>query len=535
VPPAFVAIRRRGGGLRLPAWRDAFATRGATWAERGVAAATALFLAATLAFALAPLTANDALVYHLNLPRLYLEAGSTAPVPWNAYSRMPGAMEFLYTFARALGPEATPRLVHWWMGALVLLAAWSLARRVSRETAFVTLAILLATPLMGDPRTVGNIDLAITFYFALALIAAADAPVLAGVFLGFMSGMRYTAMALAAVAAVAGLLRGGRARRRRALAGAGVIAGMSLPWLLRAALRSGNPVYPLVPGVFGGAGWNETLGRQLVAWQRSMGMGRGIAENLLLPWNATIHGQVAAGYRFFDGVIGPWYLALGLLWLAGVRRAAAWERTLFGILAAGGLLWAAGPEQVRFAMPLLVPAALLGATALAGLERTSLRRAVMAVLAIAALAEGGTLAIRAAREAGPVLAGRESREAYLEARIQSYGAIAAANRVLPPGAKLLLVWENRGYYLERPYLADSFFEASQVMDLVRESGSPERLAARLEALGVTHVLFNEPLGRHFAERYDARELDILAAFGERCLAPVGSAAGVGLFEFRRGQ
>jgi hypothetical protein len=183
-------------------------------------------------------------------------------------------------------------------------------------------------------------------------------------------------------------------------------------------------------------------------------------------------------------------------------------------------------------MPLLVPAAALGAGALADLAGRRVQRIGIALLVCGAMLETATLAIRSGREVGPVLTGSQPRDAYLESRVQSYASIAAANRMLPPRARLLLIWENRGYYLERSYLADSFFEASTVMDLARECGSPEAMAARVRALGVTHVLFNDVLGRYFLPRYGDGEREILAGFCRRYLAPVGAAAGVGLFEFR---
>jgi hypothetical protein len=59
---------------------------------------------------------------------------------------------------------------------------------------------------------------------------------------------------------------------------------------------------------------------------------------------------------------------------------------------------------------------------------------------------------------------------------------------LPPDAKLLLLDTNQTFFLEREALADSFFEASQLADWLRDARDPDDVRARLAARGVTHVL-----------------------------------------------
>ena len=59
---------------------------------------------------------------------------------------------------------------------------------------------------------------------------------------------------------------------------------------------------------------------------------------------------------------------------------------------------------------------------------------------------------------------------------------------LPPDARLLLLDANSTFFVPREALADSFFEASQLADWLRDAQTPDEVRARLAARGVTHVL-----------------------------------------------
>jgi hypothetical protein len=72
----------------------------------------ALGLIACLISCLAPLTANDSLVYHLNIPRIYLSEGGMARLPHNAYANMPHNGEILYTMAYAAAGETGAKLFY---------------------------------------------------------------------------------------------------------------------------------------------------------------------------------------------------------------------------------------------------------------------------------------------------------------------------------------------------------------------------------------------------------------------------------------
>jgi hypothetical protein len=492
---AFAVTRRRGGAAPIP--RPA-------WGLRFLAAAALASLPLWL-LALSWSVSWDAGAYHLTLPRLYLAAGGFVPVPGSVYSNWPLSTELLYAAALAIGEHPVAKLLHGVFGLATLWAVWLGARGVRREAAgWIAAALVLASPLVLFEWSVAYVDLAYAFFFCAGLVFVArwrsgedDAHAalwLAGLCGGALTGVKLSGVlgAVALFAAVLGplLARAARGEARGALSDALRFATpvllLWLPWLVKSAAYTGNPVYPLLFDLFGGPDWSGRLSAQFLAWQRSIGMGRGISDTLLLPLRVTLEG--GPDYAHFGGVIGAyWLLALPLAWpgrkLPLVRVA---------MLASGAYfaLWALGSQQARFLIPILPALALGGAIGasegLARLGDVRLRRAGTALLALGAAG----LALHAlsapaarARELLPRLAaGREALRAAALRPIHHFVA------TLPADAKLLLMNTNQGFFLARDYRADSFFEASQIADGLRGVETAEQARDRLVAQGFTHVL-----------------------------------------------
>jgi hypothetical protein len=78
--------------------------------------------------------------------------------------------------------------------------------------------------------------------------------------------------------------------------------------------------------------------------------------------------------------------------------------------------------------------------------------------------------------------------AGFEAQEPSLAVVPALRRLMRPGDRLMLIYENRGFfYRGMDYVFSSWFE---VMQMVHEAESPAAFADQLAALGVTHVLVN---------------------------------------------
>lgn len=552
-------------------------------------------LAVLFLICLLPALAADAAVYHLNLPRRWLEAGGFTPVPYNVYSHWPLNLELLFALAMRLKDAALAKLVHWLFGLATLALLYDFTRRRGDRFGGLLAALLfLANPVVLFDLSVGYVDVGLAFFTLAAFCFLEDALrggrrraprlLLAGIAAGLLAGTKLTGGVAAACLLPGYLLAAGRrdpprlgaAAAQQTAAGApGVTAGapgataggpsatlprpslrptlrelavffllpavaLAAPWLVKSWRDTGNPVYPFLCDWFGGPEWSAALSTQLHDWHRRIGMGRGVADHLLLPFRVVLAG--GPGYEHFDGRLHP--LWLGLLPAAGwAARGRPEVRRLLLASLLWFVFWAATSQQMRFLIPILPLLSMAGALAVAdGLARVASVRRRRGLAALAAAAAVGTLlGLAAGHPGGAASAGYEPRPRKTEPRPSGSGEPASAaeastsrgdrfltgaagassgadpfpagaadgrpaaeigadgvpvvlayvNRELPPDARLLFLNFNEGFYCARAYWADSFFEASQMAELLRPARDAAELAARLRTLGVTHLLWHD--------------------------------------------
>ena len=115
-----------------------------------------------------PETNWDSLVYHLYLPKLWLQDGTlTAPL-WNDYARMPLLMSLVYTSGLALPlGEAGARGVALWAGLGGMLLAGGIARQgLGRSAAWLVMLLIIAEPMIfGQLAATGSDVPALLFLF----------------------------------------------------------------------------------------------------------------------------------------------------------------------------------------------------------------------------------------------------------------------------------------------------------------------------------------------------------------------------------
>jgi hypothetical protein len=89
--------------------------------------------------------------------------------------------------------------------------------------------------------------------------------------------------------------------------------------------------------------------------------------------------------------------------------------------------------------------------------------------------------------------GARDREAVMKSAVPA--EFAFLNRELPRDARLLFLNTNYGFYSEREYIADSFFEASQIVDWLAPCASAGEMQARLRNKGITHIFYSTREGQ----------------------------------------
>jgi hypothetical protein len=194
--------------------------------------------------------------------------------------------------------------------------------------------------------------------------------------------------------------------------------------------------------VLGDVGWD------LLLWSWGYGL-----------WFA-LRGRATRGFAAFTAVYAAGWFSTGVV----LRFLTALAPSMALIAAAGALRWrAAASSHAR--------------TLAAGAALTLIAAHLFLVLFV-----------HGAFESGATLLALESRDHFLSRRLDYYPCARAADG-LPDNARVLVVGEQRGYYLNRPHRTSTVHAPNLFVQRANETGSSAELARALRADGFTHVLF----------------------------------------------
>ena len=473
--------------------------------------------------ALAPETEYDALWYHLWLPVQWLQAGGPVDIVHEYPSLYPLSWELLGGSAYVVGGPAAAKLLHFvCLPLLGLVTSRLTCSWFPSASTRLAAALAMATPITIWEATTAYVDLALAFNVAVSLYALTRYHgsrdrrwlIASAAVMGAALAVKHLGLvALAIATCVLLVLELRRSRRvRESIAASALFAAVALavpaPWYARAFAASGNPVFPDMYRLFGGAPaerWSEQAEQGLQVFKDRFGTPRDVEHLLRLPWDMTVHAAR------FGGTLGPLFLILvpPALIGRGVRRT-AW------MVAAGCAaylaVWASpiSSFQMRFVIPLLPVLAALGAE---GTKRVRLAAreipgggalvtGVVPVLLLFNLPptsgwhepdregdNGWMTHIVRALPLGVVL-GAESDEDYLARTVPSYPAWRFVNSALPADVRILTFSGGDHLYSERPRIwSDSV--AARPATWGAPAGEERRAADALRALGITHVLFDK--------------------------------------------
>ena len=251
--------------------------------------AVSLFLLAMLLGSVLPPTDFDVKAYHLTGPKEYFLDGRITFLEHNVYTNFPFLTEMLCLLGMVLRQD-------WYWGALagqaVLmgfapltgLALYCAGRRWFGETAgWLAAVIYLSTPWTYRLAIIAYVEGALSCYLFLTLFAvllavealrrdggssaASRLFLLAGLFAGSAMACKYPGLVsvvlplglASAMAAVRRQKAEGRKQKAAIQAVTTFLIGTVLavgPWLLKNLVATGNPVYPLAFGLFGGRDWD---------------------------------------------------------------------------------------------------------------------------------------------------------------------------------------------------------------------------------------------------------------------------------------
>jgi 4-amino-4-deoxy-L-arabinose transferase-like glycosyltransferase len=342
------------GAARLDDPAPARADRVSVWLA---GAALACYAALYLINALAPELEPDARAYHLGLTAEYVRLGRF-PSRIGFFEILPQGFEMLFVPAFAFGRHSAARLVHCAFLLATVPLMWRIGRRMELPEAGTLAAAVLyfCAPVAGITGASAYTDAGgvfftlATFYLLLLWRDTRDIRYLApaGVTAGFCYAIKFPG-ALVPILALVFVMAVARAvpiRQLALLAGAALV--VAAPWILRAAILTGDPVAPLFNRIFPNPYFHLTIEKDLAAALSSLW---GVPPRRV-PYELIVGGT-------YGGIVGPAFFALPLGLLALGKRAGrlCW---IAAVLLALPWFWNTGARFLMPALPFLAIVLALG-------------------------------------------------------------------------------------------------------------------------------------------------------------------------------
>lgn len=458
----------------------------------------------------------DSLVYHLPLAKAYVNMHGFARVEPLLYMHFPQNGEMLFTLALVLRSDALAQMYMW---LSLVLSVWWIFEMGKREAPLS--AVLLSCLLLVTHTSVMLLS-ATTYVEPLVMLWTTAAVLsflrwrqfrfvdreqrswlaLSAIFTGLALGTKYYAGITAALFGAYLVWRVLRERETRSSAVADaalyvvLVTTLFLPWMIKNTLMAGNPLFPFFNYIFPAAerGWNAEYAsgyfKSITEYRVGSGYFGEMAHlPIMLLTNSLRYGK---GMDVLGGL--GWEL---LFWSLPLAAWAAWRkkflRSLLVFCACYLCAWFSTGVVLRFLCALAPLLCLLSGSGLYALWSAMGRwgrgalGAGLVILGVTHLAlfwfvQAGVF------EAAGVLVGLEDRDAYLGRRLEYYSCARAAESALLKDAKVLLVGEQRGYYIEQPHLATTVYGPNKFLTAANAAASPSEYAHSLLREGFSAMI-----------------------------------------------
>lgn len=504
-----------------------------------------------------PPVSRDALTHHLAVPKIYLQHGGMVELPHIPFSYFPMNLDLLYMVPLSLGNDILPKLIHFLFGLLIAGVIFKFVKnRFGLTYALFGVLFFLSLPVIIKLSTTVYVDLGLVFFSTAALLAlfkwgrdktSCRYFVVSAVFCGLALGTKYNGLVTLFILTIFVpfiYLRYGNRQTTRQFSAAGLsIAYLVIaltvfaPWMVRNAIWTGNPIYPLYNRVFSAASapaaeeippevqaaikkhtqdWNHLAIRRII-------YGESWGEIALIPIRIFFQGQDNTP-QYFDGKLNPFLLFLTLLAFFPKPRLQQPFRLERNILAAFVILFLLisffkTSIRIRYIAPVLPPLVILSCYGLnnvvsffqARKHPAAVLAGLSAVIIAAVLLFGMNTfyILEQFHKIDPLsyISGRMKREAYIAKHRPEYPVLKYANQNLEETDKILgLYLGNRRYFCDRTLI---FGEKKLTRSIIMAS-SAEDVRASLRQSGYTHVIVHLNLLKQWAGSLNDRERRITA-------------------------
>ncbi len=460
-----------------------------------------------------PITAKDALIHHLAIPKLWIEVGKIHEIPWHEWSYYPMLIQLGFTGLMTLDLTSLTPLYHF--SYLIILCAvcerFITTRLSSKKYGIWAFLFCLSLPLnfrlAGEPL----VDLALALYFAIAFdfvcrsfeesFSGRDI-LLAGISLGLAMGTKYNALPGVLFFMLGFLLFGSRKKVpflpliKTCLVLTVISIFIALPWGIKNYSWTGNPVYPLFPESKAGTEIKERLIAAISPLeQRHWLYKESSADIFTLPIRMVLKGE-DNNPKLFDGVLTPVLLLLPFALLRVGKN--PWVLWSF-VFSAGYFVFSilTASARTRYMAPIALPVISLFMLSLQGLSFNK-KNKVTALIPGIVFSLHILFALQYSynylnnTDAFSYVFKEESQDSYLSSHLVEYTAIKKINQILKDkqDAKVYLLGTGNRFYLYNVPVIGGHFSEQVAITALNNSNTVDEFKNILINYGITDIFFH---------------------------------------------
>jgi len=484
---------------------------------------------------LTPPIDRDALIHHLAIPKLWLKNGGFYEMKWAVFSYYPMNVDLLYLIPVYFNKDFIAKFIHMGFGiGTALLIYHYLSRKINYIAGLLGILVFLSTPMIVRLSMEAYVDLGLIFFTTASMIAFIHYRdgeykdfkwlFLSSVAMGIALGTKYNALIawFFLSTAIVFVYSRNTGEQWKAIKCGSIFFLISLavfsPWLIKNYILTGNPLYPLLQGIFSITDTSVQEGTRSISGGTYSGIfqtrevmyGENFWETLFIPIRYFFQGQ-DDNFRYFDGVLNPILIIFSPF--AFMNKSFHRDKlfftgfTIFFVLTATFL----DQTRIRYILPVVPILSILSVMGVINILNwimnlsvyfKNIITAVVLLIFVIFISNNFFYIKKYYQNISPMnyISGKESRDAFISRHVGSYPAMNFINQFTPENAKIrLILLAGRGYYLDRIYEADSSMGMVFISSLVRASSDDITFQKHIDSLDYTHLLLRIDLFYKFLQ------------------------------------
>ncbi len=456
-----------------------------------------ILLLPMIMLSLYPETAWDSTMYHLVYSKSYIENHQIAPVDNIRHPVFSQLFEIIYTLVIYFSKNViAAKILHFIMQIFCAIIIYSFCKRFySKKVGFWSSLLWLTTPLVVYVSVTAYIDIALTVFVTLAIYALVNWIhtnerlwlVISAILLGFSCSIKYTGIVFVLICGVIILIHSFKNKSYHGLFTYSSIIFISiLPWYLYNYLYTNNPMFPFYQNIFGYYDWSkEEFDQFNYAVNHNYGMGKGLKELFLLPWNLTFKFN-----NFFGEAELSFVLLMGLPFLLIAIFKDKLARLLLIITVAYMGFWFINSQVLRYIIPILP---ILSVAIMASINRYLFSRhnSFRAILITSVLLglPGWIFAMNEVSKKGEIPTEKSEIDNYLTTFVYPYPAVEWLNKEKGKNYNLYTLYAENMFFYADGYMLGEWQGKGRYSNIVSKLQDSRALYSELTNLGMNYFLY----------------------------------------------